>query len=142
MLYIYTTQRNVGIQLPPSMLRGVKDFKSEWLKIDTQRKVIIVKKGYSWDGCTPKLFSILGLFWVGTPDGVPLGDGFRITGKASLMHDALYQYLGEHTMSRKQCDEVFKYQLGIDGFKLKWPYYAAVRTFGGLFNWYYRKFVK
>jgi hypothetical protein len=65
---------------------------------------IVVRKGYRWDGCSPK-FNILNLFWVGTPDGLVIGSerevdqkgidvdipigSERITHKASAVHDVL-----------------------------------------------------
>jgi hypothetical protein len=142
MKYNYVNQKSIGINVTASDIRGASDFENEWLKIDARFNVIIVRRGYAWDGCSPKLFSVLGLVNIGTPDGISLPDGYRITGKASLVHDALYQFIDEHDLTRKQCDKIFKMQLQRDGFKL-WPvYYAGVRVFGGVFNLMYKKFVK
>lgn len=66
--------------------------------------MIIVARGYRWDGCSPK-FNVLDLFWIGTPDGVIIGserpesgpDEYRhipitherVTQLASAVHDVL-----------------------------------------------------
>lgn len=99
---------------------------------------VTVKAGYAWDGCTPK-FSFLDLLVVGTPDGIHSDR----TGKpkayhASLVHDALYQFLpdlppGKPLYTRKQADEVFLEILEDAEFVPRKFYYAAVRLFGGLF---------
>lgn len=91
-----------------------------------------IMKGYAWDGCTPKvcLLDVL----LGTPDGAV----FAVTGRpktyyASLLHDALYQFLPDDLpLTRAQCDECFLRLMERDGFALRHVYYAAVRIFGGL----------
>ena len=51
-----------------------------------------VTAGYAWDGCTPKC-CVLDLS-IGVPDGVVNADtGKPKTYYASLIHDALYQFL-------------------------------------------------
>lgn len=87
---------------------------------------------YAWDGCTPK-FSLFDIVF-GVPDGIPN----RITRKpkayyASLLHDALYQFLdADLPLSRAQADRVFLELLTRDRFAPRPIYYAAVRVFGGL----------
>ena len=93
-----------------------------------------VPAGYAWDGCTPKLtlFDIV----LGTPDGIPN----QVTRKpkayyASLMHDALYQFLdADLPLSRAQADGVFLEILTRDRFAPRPIYYAAVRMLGGVFR--------
>ena len=95
---------------------------------------IIVKKGYAWDGCSPKL-SILDLFWIGTPDGA-LKEGKPITYYASLIHDALGQFSDclEMPFNRQQRDLIFQEMLEQKDFRLSWLYYRAVVFFGPLYS--------
>jgi len=91
---------------------------------------IRVLKGYAWDGCTPK-FSLWDIV-LGTPDGVPNKRTKRPkTYYASLLHDALYQFLGRGVpLSRPQMDSVFLELMTRDRFRPRYIYYAAVRMFG------------
>ncbi len=86
---------------------------------------------YAWDGCTPKI-NVLDFFVVGTPDGRQLPNGERITQRASLVHDALYQYLHVLTIRRRDIDRLFLKMLADNRFKLRHLYYIAVRLVGGL----------
>lgn len=107
------------------------------MTIDTSGR-ITVNKGYAWDGCTPK-FSFFDFFVVGTPDGI-LSDR---TGKpkayhASLVHDALYQFLPdlppeEPVYTRKMADDIFFNILEDARFAPRRLYWLAVRLFGGIF---------
>jgi len=107
-------------------------FESEWLRI-SREGVITVKanqKGYAWDGCTPKV-SLLNLWVIGVPDGhVDYRTMQPYTYYASLVHDALYQYLASVPVSKGQIDRLFLKMMG--DFKLRYIYYAFVRLFGGL----------
>ncbi len=104
----------------------------------TKEGLITIRERYTWDGCTPK-FSLLDLLVIGTPDGI-ISDK---TGKpkayhASMVHDALYQFLAdfppnEKLYTRRQADEVFLEILEDAEFAPRKLYYAAVRVFGGLF---------
>lgn len=90
--------------------------------------VVTLKKGYAWNGCTPK-FSFLDLFKIGTPDGVIDGETkLPVTAMASALHDALYQYGILIGITRKQADDEFKRFLG--RFKLAGLYYFTVRALG------------
>ncbi|MCX8049151.1 MAG: DUF1353 domain-containing protein [Methylohalobius sp.] len=97
---------------------------------------LTVLKDYAWDGCTPKfcLFDVL----LGVPDGAV----HRISGKpktyyASLVHDALYQFLDVGLpFSRKDADEFFLALMTETDFALRYIYYLVVRWFGGWFRWY------
>jgi hypothetical protein len=107
-----------------------------WLEIKKDG-MIIVKKDYAWDGCSPKL-SIFDLFWVGTPDGA-LDEEKPITYYASLVHDALGQFSDRPEMpfNRQQRDLIFKEMLEQSNFKLSWFYYQAVAFFGPLYSLFF-----
>jgi hypothetical protein len=114
----------------PSGWKLDKPFVSQWLEI-AEDGVITVKAndtGYSWDGCTPKL-DILNLVVVGVPDG---HRDYRTqkpyTYHASMVHDALYQYLDSIPVSKSEVDLLFLKMLG--DFKLRYVYYLAVKWFG------------
>jgi hypothetical protein len=93
---------------------------------------ITVMRGYSWNGCSPKvcLLDIL----IGTPDGVV----YAPTGKpkayyASLVHDALYQFLLlDQSLKRRHADGFFLRLLGESAFAPRYVYWLAVRLFGWL----------
>lgn len=105
-------------------------FDSEWLQI-TAKGRLVIKKGYAWDGCSPKKM-ICGKV-VGTPDGlISKKSGKPKTYYASLVHDALYQYYGYHGIPRKTVDRLFYHMLKKSGFKASFIYHLAVRVFGGL----------
>jgi len=97
---------------------------------------ITVPKGYAWDGCTPKvcLLDVL----VGVPDGaVHVRTGKPKTYHASLIHDALYQFLDSGLpYSRGDADDFFLNLLTENGFIPRYVYYWAVRLFGGVFRWF------
>ena len=105
------------------------------LRPDGEAKVLA---NYAWDGCTPK-FAIWDIVF-GTPDGIPNSRTTKPkTYYASLLHDALYQFLDAGLpMSRAGADRVFLQLLTRDGFGPKWIYYAAVRMFGGGFRLFTR----
>jgi hypothetical protein len=85
-----------------------------WLEI-YENGTIVVSKGYAWDGTT-------------------LSPDFKSTYYASLLHDALYQFLNRgNPLSRKEIDCIFRDIMKRDGFKLAGLYYGAVRAFGGIF---------
>lgn len=87
------------------------------------------ESGYAWDGCTPK-WSLLNLVIVGVPDGhVDHRTMKPFTYHASLVHDALYQYLDSVPVPKAEIDRLFLKMLG--DFKLRRLYYLAVKYFGG-----------
>ncbi|MET4696716.1 hypothetical protein [Endozoicomonas lisbonensis] len=113
-----------GWQLPEA-------FDSKWLSISTTGRVTVKANdnGYAWDGCTPKK-SVLNLWIIGVPDGHINHRTMKpYTYYASLVHDALYQYLDTVPVSKKNIDRLFLSMLG--DFKLRFVYYGAVRLFGG-----------
>jgi len=91
---------------------------------------ITVMKGYAWDGATPKTcaFDLV----LGTPDGVVfLGTGKPKTYYATLVHDALYQFLPEDPpLTRRQADHCFLLLMREHKFALRHVYWLAVRLFG------------
>ena len=93
---------------------------------------ITVTEGYAWNGCSPKVCVFD--FLLGTPEGVVYAKtGRRKTYFASLVHDALYQFLPEDLpYRRRDADRFFLVLLGDSEFAPRWPYWAAVRLFGGL----------
>ncbi|MBW3696126.1 hypothetical protein EK599_10485 [Vibrio sp. T187] len=106
-------------------------FDSKWLRISIDGLVTVKanENGYSWDGCTPKV-SVLNLFILGVPDGhVNYRTMKPYTYDASLVHDALYQYLDTVPISKAEIDLLFLEMLG--DFKLRKLYYFFVTKFGG-----------
>ena len=93
---------------------------------------IIVSEGYAWDGCSPKfcVFDIL----IGTPDGVVDSTTKQPkTYYASLVHDALYQFLLDGLpFTRAQADDCFLRLMTRTGFAPRWFYWLGVRMFGWL----------
>ena len=107
------------------------EFRSKWLHISKDGEVTVManETGYSWDGCTPK-WSLLNLVIVGVPDGhVDHRTMEPYTYHASLVHDALYQYLDSVPVRKAEIDRLFLKMLG--DFKLRRLYYFVVKLFGG-----------
>jgi hypothetical protein len=92
---------------------------------------ITVTKGYAWNGCSPKILVFDLLF--GTPEGaVHVRTERPKTYYASLVHDALYQFLPEGLpMTRRQADAVFLALLREVEFSPARIYWLAVRLLGG-----------
>ena len=105
------------------------------------------RRTYAWDGCTPKRY----FFWIailGTPDWwhkkekiLTLSDSNEIIDQemfwpiahhASLVHDALYQYLDTIPIAKKHVDKLFFEMLRESGvcFCVAKIYHLAVRYFG------------
>ena len=114
-------------------------FERDYVYLDVKGKVrmiieadgkITVTKRYTWNGCSPKIcfFDIN----IGTPDGVV----YKCTGRpkayyASLVHDALYQFLRVNSpVSRRQADACFLRLMKESEFCLRYIYWVAVRLFG------------
>lgn len=115
-----------------------------WLTIDGN--FCIIHKGYSWDGCSPKIKTDLGI--IGTWDGFVKNHWFQSCGKqfseqdqqlkyASLEHDAFCQFFNDlpNTVTQEEIDYDFYLNCKAVGFKLSWLYYIGVRTWMK----YYRK---
>jgi uncharacterized protein DUF1353 len=94
---------------------------------------ITVTRRYAWDGCSPKL-CVLDVL-LGTPDGVVDSTTKQPkTYYASLVHDALYQFLLDGLpYKRRQADKCFLRLMAETGFVPRYLYWAAVRLFGWLF---------
>jgi hypothetical protein len=107
---------------------GFYDFfdQSGNLRMSFVGKYIIIRKGYAWDGSSPKV-CIFGKF-IGTPD-------FKETMVGTCVHDALYQFL--HTpclkLKRLECDNLFEEILLDQGFgKMSYVYSYSVKLLAGL----------
>jgi hypothetical protein len=132
--WVYRLARSHSWQSPFSFDRewAFQDKKGRTRLVISAEGVITVTRGYSWDGCTPKfcVFDIL----VGTPDGVVYSrTGHPKAYFASLVHDALYQFLPDGLpLTRAQADECFLKLLTESEFAPRHLYYLAVRLFGWL----------
>ncbi len=103
---------------------------------------IRVKEGYAWDGCSPKI-NIFDLFMIGTPDGIiDSGTGMPKTYHATLIHDALCQFIDHEKMPLKsgEIDRFFLELLRTTGFKPRYIYFIGVRLFGGVYRFLCRLF--
>lgn len=93
---------------------------------------ITVTRGYAWNGCSPKIcvFDLL----LGTPEGVVhVRTEKPKTYYASLVHDALYQFLPDGLpLGRRHADRFFLLLLAESEFAPRWLYWGAVRLIGGL----------
>ena len=85
-----------------------KPFDSKWMYISEEgRATVKANEGYAWDGCTPKK-SFFNLFIYGTPDGhIDYRTMRPFTYHASLVHDAIYQYLDTTPVNKKEVDRHF-----------------------------------
>jgi len=93
-----------------------------------------VLASYAWDGCTPK-FCVLDVV-IGVADGVvDSRTGRPKTYYASLIHDALYQYLDDGLpLTRHEADRCFLLLMNRTEFFWRYLYFVAVRLFGSLFR--------
>ena len=101
---------------------------------------ITVTRGYTWNGCSPKFFVLDLLF--GTPEGVVNArTAQRKTYYASMVHDALYQFLADGLpLTRVQADRCFLALMRESAFLLAPVYWLFVRTFGGLVHFATRRY--
>lgn len=111
-----------------------REFENEWLKLEKNGTVIVKgtnKKGYAWDGCSPKV-KIKDVYF-GTPEAVLNYDtGKSKTYFASLIHDVFYQFSKDvrSFIKRKEVDKEFYFILKKDKFGFAKVYYVAVRLMG------------
>lgn len=112
-----------------------KKFRNEWISLD-ETGLLIVKKGYAWNGCSPK-WKVLDLLF-GTPEGVTIEHKERkfrpITYYASCVHDALYQFKNDVPVTRSEADELFFEMLHDAGFFWAVTYYFFVSCFGWIYG--------
>lgn len=95
-------------------LEGVS-FSNEWMTIEDGK--LMIKPGYSWDGCSPS-FRIPGTqWWIGTPDGTLNPDGRPQTFYATLVHDALCQFRPNIPIDKASTVALFYDMLLEGGFK-------------------------
>lgn len=135
-VYKFTEKRDIVYR---TRLVGFS-YDSEWVTMYTSGEVVIKgtnKNGYSWDGCSPKMYFMGGI--IGTPDGELISDfpesiDKPITYYASMLHDVLYQNKATLPYSRADVDLEFKRQLELKKFKFASVYYFFVRKFGGMYG--------
>lgn len=120
--YKYTLEANKTFYFDE--FKNVK-FENEWVYIYLGE--FTVKKGYSWDGCSPKYeFKLFGkTFVIGTPDGKE--DQLK---DASLVHDAICQFRDEIYISKEESLLIFDRELKAAKWKLRKLYVWAVDKFG------------
>jgi len=110
------------------------EFENEWFKLEKDGTIIVKgsnKKGYAWDGCSPKI-KFLDIY-LGTIDAVLNFDtGKSKTYYASMIHDVFYQFSKDvkFLITRKEVDREFYHILKDHKFRLARVYYYAVRMFG------------
>ena len=94
---------------------------------------ITVTQRYAWDGCSPKV-CVCDIV-LGTPDGVVDSNTKQPkTYYASLVHDALYQFLLDGLpFKRWQADRCFLLLMRETGFAPRHLYWLAVRLLGWAF---------
>lgn len=113
----------------------------DWVFRDTHGKVrliieasgrITVTRRYSWNGCSPRM-CVFDLS-VGTPNGVVHArTGQPKTYYASMIHDALYQFLRVNLpLTRRQADACFLRLMAESDFRPRHIYWAIVRVVGRL----------
>lgn len=131
--WIFKLEKDFTSKIPfiTSKLAGTKLINNK-LGYLTNTGLIVIKEGFSWDGCTPKWawFDIV----FGTPDGViDKQTGKPKTYYASLMHDFLYQFAPREYVTRKYADKVMLAEMAKTGYKPRYVYYFFIRLFG----WYW-----
>lgn len=136
-VYVYCLRNDYTHQ---SSITG-REFENEWFKLSPDGMVLVKgtnKKGYAWDGCSPK-FKIKDLYF-GTLEAVlNFNTGQSKTYYASLIHDVFYQFAKDvrSFVQRKQVDLEFYKILKRDNFRFAKLYYLGVRALGWI--WWYKK---
>jgi hypothetical protein len=129
-VYVYCIKEDYPYK---SSITG-QSFENEWFKLSTDGTILVKgtnKRGYSWDGCSPKY-----KFWdmyFGTPEAViNYETRYSRTYYASLIHDLFYQFSKDvkGIVKRGEVDREFYAILKRDGFRIAGWYYGAVRLFG------------
>jgi len=120
--------------------RIVMNHESMWFKLNQAPPKLLIKAGYSWDGCSGP-FIHDGACRVAGP-GMPVvahkpGDCFRTTTRGSMTHDIGYQFLELFEVlgvSRRMWDDLFKSDVKEDGFGAYALYHWGVRKLGGIWH--------
>jgi hypothetical protein len=100
------------------------NFSNDWVVIKNGH--VVIRKGYAWDGCSPK-FGVFGLFNIGVPDGA-LRLGKPWTYYASVVHDVLCQF-EEIPITKKQSVDAFDFLLKECNWPLRRVYVFFVNVF-------------
>ena len=123
--YKFTLEDDYELEIPPCF--PIPDFQNEWISIKSNH--LIINKGYSWDGCSPKRI-LFGKFIVGTWDGnINPKTGLPQLYYPSLVHDSLCQF---KIPTRKLSDDIFNWMMVGVNFPYRGIYYSMVRTFSVL----------
>jgi len=136
-VYVYCIKEDYPYK---SSITG-RTFENEWFRLSPDGTITVKgtnKRGYAWDGCSPKMK--IGDIYFGTSEAV-LNDDMRQakTYYASMIHDVFYQFNKDvkSLVSRKEVDREFYNILRRDGFRFAKAYYYGVRAFGWIW-WYSR----
>ena len=141
-VYVYCIKEDYHYK---SLIIG-REFENEWFKLELDGVITIKgtnKRGYSWDGCSPK-WKWKDMYF-GTPESVLNTETrYSKTYYASLIHDIFYQFSKdiEHLVARWEADNEFYAILKRDGFSAATMYYWGVRTFGWIWWGSKPKFLK
>ena len=132
-VYIYCLEKDYSYR---SSIKG-REFENEWFTLEKDGTVIVRgsnKKGYAWDGCSPKIkFKDICL---GTPDAVLNWETKKPKSYyASMIHDVFYQFSKDvkSFVKREEVDLLFYDILKENNFRLAKVYYRAVRLLGWMF---------
>lgn len=113
-------------------------FQSEWLRIYPDGLIVVnpLNKVYAWDGCTFKIELFQQV--IGVPDGTAIAPNWRITHRATILHDALMQFRDSHGIPMSVMTELFRLELKASGFIWADIYALGIKlywsTFGAWFN--------
>jgi len=131
-VYVYCIREDYPYK---SSITG-RRFENEWFRLEPDGMITVKgtnKRGYSWDGCSPKWK--MGDMYFGAPEAV-LNNTIpkSRTYHASLIHDLFYQFSKDvlHLVKRREIDKEFYNILKRDGFKMALLYFWGVRSFGWL----------
>lgn len=130
--WLYRIDQNVEWRCPRRFDQDYVFFDADGtVRLIIQRDgMLTVTSGYAWNGCSPKIciFDIV----FGPPEGVVHAlTGHPKTYYASLLHDALYQFLHDGLpLTRAEADRFFLLRLRETNFRPAPIYWAAVRVFG------------
>lgn len=136
-IYRFKLLADVALRLP-SLATHTLDIslrdvlRREWGRITGD--TVIIRKGYAWNGATPKRWCRILKRWIGVPD-------FEPTRLATLYHDIFFQFVrvADFPLTVNNCNEVFFQIMSQQGFKLANTYFGAVKDFGERFAGKYPK---